>query len=90
MTTSRSAREAVQSSATLRPDVVVTDLAMPDEDGVWLAEQLRVRDQHLPIIAVTGYAEVFRPRLEAVFFRQGPLKPVDPWQLAEAIVAAVH
>ena len=50
----------------------------------------RVRDQHLPIIAVTGYAEVFRPRLEAVFFRQVLLKPVDPWQLAEAIVAAVH
>lgn len=46
--------------------------------------------QDLPIIAVTGHAEVFRPRLEAVFFRQVLLKPVDPWQFAEAILAVVH
>jgi CheY-like chemotaxis protein len=36
---------ALKLCATLRPDIVVTDLAMPDEDGVWLAEQLRARGE---------------------------------------------
>ena len=71
--------------ATLRPDVVVTDLAMPDEDGVWLTEQLHMHGERLPIIVLSGYVDVFEERLKGVRSRQILQKPVDPRQLATAI-----
>jgi CheY-like chemotaxis protein len=45
VTAASSARQAIEFCASLRPDVIVTDLAMPDDDGVWLAEQLRARGE---------------------------------------------
>jgi len=59
VTAAGSARQALDLRATVRPDVVVTDLSMPPEDGVWLAEELRSRGDQMPLIAVSGYAAVF-------------------------------
>ena len=85
-----SARQAFQSYTTLRPDIVVTDLAMPGEDGIWLAEQLRARGERMPIIAVTGYAPIFAERLPGATFTRVMQKPVDPWHLVEAVAALVQ
>ena len=84
-----SARQALTVCETVRPDVVVTDLAMPNEDGVWLAEQLRSRGEQMPLIAVSGYARAFADRLRAGLFVQMLEKPLDPWHLVEAIANAV-
>jgi signal transduction histidine kinase len=42
----------------LRPDLVITDHAMPGMTGVDLAVALRERDPDLPILLATGYAEL--------------------------------
>jgi two-component system response regulator HydG len=39
-------------------DVVVTDLKMPGMDGVELMKQLRVTEDHLPVIVVTAFGDV--------------------------------
>ena len=39
--TARSARDALATIATVHADVIVSDLAMPHEDGLWLLGQLR-------------------------------------------------
>jgi CheY-like chemotaxis protein len=36
-----SARDGLAAALQVRPHVVVTDIAMPGEDGYWLADQLR-------------------------------------------------
>jgi CheY-like chemotaxis protein len=90
VTAASSARQALSFSATIRPDVVVTDLSMPDDDGVWLVEQLRVLHDRLPVIALTGYADIFGDRLKAARFNRVLPKPVDPWQLAAAVAAVVE
>ena len=36
-------------------DVLLTDVNLPDTDGEQLAEELRRRDPHLPVIFATGY-----------------------------------
>ena len=48
----RSASDAGQA-----PDLLVTDLELPDIDGLSLARSLRERDPQLFVIALTGYPD---------------------------------
>lgn len=70
-------------------DVVVTDVAMPDLDGVWLLEQARIKAPGLPVIALSGYVREQSARLAGASFDRLLLKPVDPWQLASEIGAVL-
>ena len=58
----RTARECV---STLKTNLIVTDLALPGDDGAsflrWLREQPRDRGGTLPVIAVTAYSNDFPP-----------------------------
>jgi CheY-like chemotaxis protein len=89
VTAARSAPQALALCNTVRPDVVVTDLSMPEHDGVWLAEQLRARGEQMPLVAVSGYTAVFGDRLRTAPFSRILQKPLDPWILVEAVVSLV-
>ena len=73
-----------------RPDVVLTDIAMPGKDGYALLKALREEDsrlgQHTPIAAVTAFArtEDRESALQAGFEEQ-ITKPVDPPALAATV-----
>jgi CheY-like chemotaxis protein len=56
VTEARTGRRALESVRSHRPDVVVTDLAMPEMDGRELSRRLRSdrATSDLPIIAVSG------------------------------------
>jgi CheY-like chemotaxis protein len=41
-----------------RPDLILTDQAMPEMTGVQLARALRTRWPSIPVIIATGYAEL--------------------------------
>ena len=51
-------REALQKAAALRPSLVVTDLMMPDMDGLGLLTALQQEMPRLPVIILTGRATV--------------------------------
>jgi CheY-like chemotaxis protein len=86
-----SAREAINAFKKFRPDVVVSDIAMPEEDGHSLMRKIRRLDAkdgaNTPAVALTAYAE---PRdREAAFesgFQEYLNKPVDIGTLTDAIV----
>jgi len=50
------AAEAVAMYASWRPDVVVSDIELPDEDGYSLIRRLRAYDPDVHAVAVSGFA----------------------------------
>src|SRR5207249_11612344 len=86
-------RDALHSFAAERVDVVVTDLALPDEDGYQLLHALHALERgwgySVPVIAVTGSAmPEDRERVSAAGFALHLIKPVAPAELLEAIAMA--
>ncbi len=73
-----------------RPDVLVSDIGMPGEDGHALIRRVRARSPeeggHTPAVAVTAYAQAEDARRAlAAGFQRHMTKPVEP----EALVALV-
>ncbi|MFO0899819.1 MAG: PAS domain S-box protein [Pirellulales bacterium] len=71
------------------PDLVLSDIAMPGQDGYSLIEQLRSSDGPLarvPAIALTAFASVDdRSRASAAGFSAHLAKPVEPRELVAAV-----
>jgi CheY-like chemotaxis protein len=85
-----SVQEALQMFEAERPDVLVSDIGLPDDDGYGLIRQIRQHEaEHggfLPAIAVTGYTRAEdRARILAAGFQAHVPKPVDPIELTAAI-----
>jgi CheY-like chemotaxis protein len=77
---------------TMRPDVIVSDVGMPDEDGYSLIRRVRARDGDaggtIPAIALTGYVRPEdRARLLAAGFQTHLRKPVDPDEIVAAVAS---
>jgi two-component system response regulator HydG len=50
--------EALDIATTFAPDVVVTDLKMPNMDGMTLLSKLREQDRDLPVIVTTAFGDL--------------------------------
>lgn len=94
----RGARVIVSDSATAaleilkreRPDVLISDIGMPGEDGFWLIEKVRAlgRDEGggTPAAALTGYARAEdRQKVLGAGFQAHVSKPVDPTELTTVV-----
>jgi hypothetical protein len=90
--TAGSAREALAVMEHWVPDVLVSDLAMPDEDGYWLLARLRAREEGLrrvPAIALTAYsAPGDREQALSAGFQAHVAKPVRTNELLGALLSA--
>ena len=53
-----SAKEAAQSLARQRPDLILMDIQLPDQDGISFTKQLKADPKlaSIPVVAVTAYA----------------------------------
>jgi signal transduction histidine kinase/ActR/RegA family two-component response regulator len=83
-----SAAEALQAIERLTPDVIVSDIGMPEMDGYSLMQKIRVQlpASQVPAVALTAYAGEFdRVAAIAAGFQQHIPKPVKPQQLVMAI-----
>jgi CheY-like chemotaxis protein len=90
-----SVREALQMLERERPDALVSDIGLPDEDGYELIRQIRQHEaEHggfLPAVALTGYARAEdRARILAAGYQAHVPKPVEPVELATAIATITH
>ncbi len=84
------AKEAVDRATAVRPDVLVADLGLPDEDGYFVLTRIREMFPEIPALALTAYARpTDRDRVLAAGFQQHVVKPVDPARLLQLIVASL-
>jgi CheY-like chemotaxis protein len=83
VTTAESVEKAKRVLETLRPHVLVTDIAMPD-DGLEMIREVKrlaeMNDLYIPTIAVTAYRGR-RQELLAEGFAELLEKPIDPLML---------
>jgi signal transduction histidine kinase/ActR/RegA family two-component response regulator len=88
--TATSGAEALAILRWIRPDVLLSDLAMPDEDGYSLIRSLRTLEREsgrrTPAVALTAYVRVQdRARAVDAGFDVFVEKPVDPDELLSVI-----
>ena len=94
VTIARNGSEGLAALKELRAHVIVSDLAMPNEDGLWLIHQLRRllhgQSGSIPAVAMTADRNRYdvRQAIDAgfdAFFT----KPVDPFVLAATVAKVV-
>lgn len=88
--TAGSVAEAMGILSTWQPDLLVSDIGMPIEDGYVMIEKLRALppDQggEIPAIALTAFASpVDREKALAAGFQRHLSKPVEPVELAKVV-----
>jgi PAS domain S-box-containing protein len=89
---SRSAAEALEALEQYQPDILISDLGMPDEDGYSLISKIRAlpaeRGGHVPAAALTAYARAEdRMRVLRSGFQFHLPKPVDSAELVTVVAS---
>jgi len=89
-----SALEALSALEQFKPDVLISDIGMPEVDGYMLMRQVRrltpKQGGLIPAIALTAYAgELNQQQALEAGFQKHLAKPVDPAELARTIAALV-
>ena len=90
--TSRSAEEALAALEEHKPDILISDLGMPDEDGYSLISKIRAlpdeRGGQIPAAALTAYARAEdRMRVLRSGFQFHLPKPVDSAELVTVVAS---
>ncbi len=90
-----SVTEALVEFEKSRPDVILSDIAMPFEDGYSLIRKIRklgpARGGQTPAVALTAHADSQSRELALSAGYQAHLaKPVDSEELAQAVLRALH
>jgi DNA-binding response OmpR family regulator len=88
------ASEALQVVSAHHPDIVLSDIGLPDRDGVQLLHDIRSLDADqgcdVPVIAMTALTGIVdRTRTLEEDFQATLRKPFKPDQLIEAVISTL-
>ena len=89
--TATNGRQAIEVYAgDEKPDLIITDMVMPEMDGFALMEELTRSEPHLKAVGITGYAVERKAReLREAGFLEVVQKPFEVEELARAIRRAL-
>jgi response regulator NasT len=82
--------ELAERCAAVRPDLIITDVRMPDMDGIEAARRV-ARDHPVPVIILSGYHDAdLVERAVSTGVLAYLLKPIRPTDLEVAIAVALR
>jgi signal transduction histidine kinase/DNA-binding response OmpR family regulator len=85
--------EALEVLQQLKPDVLVSDIAMPGEDGFKLIKRVRSLPPEyggkVPAVALSATATKNDQNILAAGFQKHLMKPVDPAELASTVASVI-
>ena len=89
-----SADLAIENIKLLKPDVLLSDIGMPEQDGYSMIRKVRAltveQGGQIPAVALTAYARAEdRMRAIAAGFQMHIPKPVEPAELATVVASLV-
>jgi len=85
----RDGREAVEKSERFQPDVVLMDIDMPEQGGLWATRTIRERWPQVKVIILSFHSgEAFRDWAEEVGAVAFLPKDADPEEIVQAIRTA--
>jgi CheY-like chemotaxis protein len=92
VTTAESASAALEAIGRSRPDVLISDIGMPEEDGYSLIRKVRAAEgssgERIPAIALTAYARAEdRVRALSAGFQVHVPKPIEPVELIVVVAS---
>jgi len=91
VTSVSSVREAIEVIQHRPPDILISDIGLPNEDGYALIRQIRDRGEQIPAIALTAYAGIDNRELAiAAGFQQHLAKPFNPDELVAIVASLVN
>jgi FixJ family two-component response regulator len=86
-----SAEEFLASESVAETRCLVLDVAMPGMAGPDLQQELKLREQSIPIVFITGHRDdTVRPRLIAAGAVDCLFKPFEPTDLLQALNIALQ
>ena len=86
-----SAEDFLASDSVGRTNCLILDVAMPGMSGPDLQQELKLRQQEIPIVFITAHRdEVVRPRLLAEGAVECLYKPFSETDLLDALNTALH
>jgi DNA-binding NarL/FixJ family response regulator len=80
-------RTAIEQARSLRPDVAVIDIGLPDLNGMELAARLRDADTNIKIIALSAYTD---KRFVTEMLRSGATAYIVKASAGTELVRAIH
>lgn len=91
--TAASAKEAVEVFQKTKPDLLISDIGMPEEDGYDLIQKIRQLPggRKVPALALTAYARVEdRMRVLSAGYNMHVAKPVEPVELLTVLASLMR
>jgi CheY-like chemotaxis protein len=90
--TAMSAAVALERLPQFQPDVLISDIAMPEQDGYELLKKVRMiqPEGQIPAIALTARVSYsHRDDIQRAGFAYHAVKPVEPDELVRAILSVL-
>ncbi|MBW4602326.1 MAG: response regulator [Calothrix sp. FI2-JRJ7] len=89
VTAVNSATQALQILQTNKPDILISDLIMPDKDGYMLLEEAKTLGlqwaEPLKSVAISGYVNESKDKIMRAGFQASISKPIEPDELVDII-----
>jgi len=83
-------KDAVELYKTLKPDVVLMDIVMPEKNGIEATKEILEFDPNAKILAITAYAKSKAAEMMEAGAKEVISKPIKKSELIELIMQYVN